>query len=101
MNSDSLIGYGPVGTNGPQRDKSPCEVAACLANEQAVRLFDALNRLSARLAPVSRAAPETDKPQTMVGECPQSQLHGELLGARDKLAAAAGMVERMESLLTV
>ena len=101
MNSDSLIGYGPVGTNGPQRDKSPCEVAVCLANEQADRLFDALNRLSTRLVPVSRDAPETDNTKAMVGECPQSQLHGELLGARDKLAAAAGKVERMESLLTI
>ena len=101
MNSDCLTGYGPVGTNGPQRDKSPCEVAACLANEQADRLFDALNRLSARLAPVSRTVPETEKDRAMVGECPQSQLHGELLAARDRLAAAAGMVERMESLLTV
>jgi hypothetical protein len=77
-------------------------LAACLANEQADRLFDALHRLSTRLAPVSRVAPETGEPQSLLGsECPQSKLHGELLGARDKLAEAANMVERMESLLTV
>jgi hypothetical protein len=56
MNSDYLNGYGQVGTNGPQRDKSPCEVAACLANEQADRLFDR------RITPAIRGEPLAASP---------------------------------------
>ena len=92
-----------IGARSDAAPQSPCDSAYSRLCRAQDRLKDLIGSLHGNLAPVLRDAKPEQSPSnvTVVGESPQSEIHGRFLAAADRIEELAEHVELILSQVTV